>query len=123
MKRNRRTLYIVFPTVVLALLGALFAGCGCTPSGTIPRACQQWYDQGKLEGYETGFMEGYDRGKADGREVGYSDGYVKGLEEGKNLCPSCPVCPECPKYPEYQYYYPYYGFPYSYYTDPCCWRP
>ena len=111
MKISRRTLYIVLPVTVLALLGAFFAGCACVPPGTMPPVCQQWYDKGKQEGYNTGYNEGLNRGK----ESGYNEGYTKGLEEGKRLCPDCPKCPECPKYPEYQYNYPYYNYPYNYY--------
>lgn len=123
MKLNRRILYhILLPAVVLVLIGTFFAGCACAPPGTIPRACQEWYEKGKQEGHDIGYNEGYDRGKADGKEVGYSEGYVKGLQEGKNLCPGCPQCPECPQYPQYQYYYPYYGSPY-YFGGPYYWRP
>lgn len=122
MKTNRRILYILFPIVMLALLGALFAGSACAPPGTIPSKCQPWYEKGKQEGYDQGLKEGYDRGKADGKEVGFSEGYVKGLQEGKNLCPGCPQCPDCPQYPQQPYYYPYYGSPY-YFGGPYYWRP
>ncbi len=115
MKFNRRIIFILLSTVVLALLGSLFAGCAWFRPGTMPRACQQWYDKGKQEGYINGFKEGYDRGRTDGKEVGYSEGFTKGIEEGKKLCPSCPECPKCPECP-YPYYYPYY-YPYPYYYD------
>jgi len=119
MKINRLTLYILLPVTVLILLGVLFAGSACAPPGTIPRSCEQWYEKGKLEGYNTGYDEGYARGK----EAGYNEGYIKGLQEGKSLCPqcpTCPTCPTCPKYSEYPYqnYYPYqYYYPYPYYDQ------
>jgi hypothetical protein len=117
MKINRRTPYIMLPIIVLALLGAFFAGCACVPPGTMPPVCQQWYEKGKTEGYDSG----YNRGKEEGKATGYSEGYTKGLDEGKKLCPECPKCPECPQY-QYQYQYPYYyqypypyNYPYNYY--------
>ena len=122
MKTNRRVLYILFPIVVLAFIGASFASCACAPPGTIPRSCEQWYEKGKLEGYNTGYNEGFGRGK----EAGYNEGYIKGLQEGKALCPECPTCPTCPTCPEYsgypyQYYYPYWPYPYfDRYRCPSC---
>jgi hypothetical protein len=114
MKISRLTLYILLPIAVFILLGAFFAGTACVPPGTMPRACEQWYEKGKAEGYNTGYDEGYNRGK----DAGYNDGYTQGLKEGKNLCPECPECPECPRYPEYPYSYQYYSpynYPYFYY--------
>jgi hypothetical protein len=108
MKINRLTLYVLLPITVLVLLGAFLAGSACAPPGTIPRSCQQWYEKGKLDGYNAGYNEGYDRGK----DAGYNEGYTKGLHEGMALCPECPKCPECPQY-QTPYYYPY---PY-YYQD------
>jgi hypothetical protein len=103
---------------VLVLLGALFAGSACTPPGTIPRSCEQWYEKGKLEGYN----DGYSKGKIDGQAAGFNDGYYKGLQDGKALCPQCPACPTCPTCPTYQYQYPYQyysPYPYWYYDYPC----
>ena len=109
MKISRRTLYILLPVVVLVVLGAVLAGLACSPPGTMPKACQQWYDKGKLDGYN----DGYTKGKADGQATGYNEGYVKGLKDGTALCPQCPTCPQCPQQQQqYQYYYPY---PYYYY--------
>ena len=109
MKINRLTLYILLPVTVLVLLGVLFASSACAPPGTIPRSCEQWYDKGKLDGYN----DGYTKGKADGQATGYNEGYVKGLKDGTALCPQCPTCPQCPQQQQqYQYYYPY---PYYYY--------
>jgi hypothetical protein len=126
MKINRLTSYIWLPVTVLVLLGVLFASSACAPPGTIPRSCEQWYEKGKLEGYNTGYDEGFGRGK----EAGYNEGYTKGLQEGKALCPQCPTCPTCPTYPEYPYqnYYPYqYYYPYLYYDQwnrcPSCPSP
>ena len=120
MKINRLALYILLPVTVLVLLGVLFAGSACTPPGTIPRSCVQWYEKGKLEGYNTGYDEGFARGK----EAGYNEGYIKGLQEGKALCPqcpTCPACPTCPKYSEYpyQYYYPWPWY-FNQYNCPSC---
>ena len=118
MKISRLTLYIVLPVAIVVLLGVCFAGTACTPPGTMPRACEQWYEKGKQEGYDSGYNEGFNRGK----DSGYTEGYTQGLQEGKNLCPECPECPECPTYPEYPYYYqyqyPYYYYQYPYY-NPC----
>ena len=115
MKINRRTLYILLPVIVLALLGVVFAGFACVPPGTMPPVCQQWYEKGKTEGYNVG----YSRGKEEGKATGYNEGYTKGLDEGKKLCPECPKCPECPQYQTPSYYpYPYYYqdyYPYYYY--------
>jgi len=116
MKTNRLTLYILLPVTVLVLLGVFLAGSACAPPGTIPRSCEQWYEKGKLEGYNTGYDEGYGRGK----DAGYNEGYTKGLQEGMALCPqcpTCPTCPTCPKYPEYSY--PYY-FPYLFWDQSWC---
>jgi len=112
MKISRRTLYILLPVVVLVVLGAVLAGFACAPPGTMPKACQQWYDKGKLDGYN----DGYTKGKADGQATGYNEGYVKGLQDGTALCPQCPTCPTCPQCPQqqYQYQYPYY-YPYPHY--------
>jgi len=112
MKISRRTLYILLPVVVLVVLGAILAGFACAPPGTMPKACQQWYDKGKLDGYN----DGYTKGKADGQATGYNEGYVKGLQDGTALCPQCPTCPTCPQCPQqqYQYQYPYY-YPYPHY--------
>jgi hypothetical protein len=107
MKMNRRMSFILTSVIVLVIAGVALAGFACTPAGTMPSACQQWYTQGKMDGYN----EGYAKGKADGETVGYSDGYTKGLQEGKALCPQCPTCPTCP---QQQYQYPYY-YPYPYY--------
>jgi hypothetical protein len=109
MKISRRTLYILFPVIVLVIVGAALVGFACTPPGTMPKACQQWYDQGKLDGYN----DGYAKGKADGQAAGYNEGYVKGMQDGTALCPQCPQCPSCPECPQ-QYQYPYY-FPYPHY--------
>ena len=103
MRKNRRTLYILLPIIVLAMVGSTLIGFGCTPSGTMPSACQQWYDKGKMDGYNAG----YSQGKTDGQSVGYSEGYTKGLQDGKSLCPQCPTCPTCPQQQQYPYYYPY----------------
>ncbi|OGN91555.1 MAG: hypothetical protein A2Z75_07790 [Chloroflexi bacterium RBG_13_50_10] len=117
MKTRRRILYILLPVVSIVLLGALLAGSACTPAGTIPRSCEQWYEKGKLDGYN----DGYSKGKTDGQAAGYNDGYYKGLQDGKALCPQCPTCPTCPTCHEYQYqYYPYqYYPPYWYWDYPC----
>jgi len=118
MKINRLPLYILLSIAVLVLLGAFFAGSACAPPGTIPRSCEQWYEKGKLEGYNAGYEEGYSRGK----DAGFNEGYTRGLQEGKALCPqcpTCPTCPTCPKYPEYQYYYPYQYYPYWYWDRSC----
>jgi len=119
MKMKRLTLYIVLSVTVLALLGAVLAGSACTPPGTMPSKCQQWYDKGKLDGYN----DGYNQGKIDGQAAGYNDGYTKGLQAGTALCPQCPTCPSCPSCPNYtQYTTPYYYyFPYwywDYHTPP-----
>ncbi len=111
MKIGWRTLYILIPVIVLVTLAAGLAGLACTPAGTIPSSCQQWYDKGKIDGY----TDGYNKGKTDGQTVGYSDGYTKGLQDGKALCPQCPTCPTCPQQQQYPYYYPYpryYYYPY-----------
>ena len=111
MNIRRRLLYTLIPAIVLVILAAGLAGLACTPPGTIPASCQQWYDKGKLDGY----TDGYSKGKTDGQTVGYSDGYTKGLQDGKSLCPQCPSCPTCPQQ-QYPYYYPYprYYYPYPY---------
>jgi hypothetical protein len=117
MKISRRTSYILLPVIVLVVLGIILAGFACTPPGTMPASCQQWYDKGKLEGYS----DGYNAGKIDGQSVGYNEGYTKGLQAGTALCPNCPSCPTCPSCPrsDYQYYYPYYQYyPYWYYYTP-----
>jgi hypothetical protein len=116
MKISRQTSYILLPITVLVLLGAFFAGSACTPPGTIPRSCEQWYEKGKLEGYNTG----YNAGKTEGQSTGYNEGYAKGLQAGTALCPQCPTCPQCPQQQQqYPYYYPYqYYYPYPYY-DRC----
>lgn len=108
MRKNRRTLHILLPVIVLVIVGATLVGFACTPPGTMPSACQQWYDKGKMDGYN----EGYSQGKIDGQTVGYSEGYTKGLQDGKALCPTCPTCPTCPQQ-QYQYQYPYY-YPYPF---------
>ncbi|MGA7677401.1 MAG: hypothetical protein WCA51_03395 [Dehalococcoidia bacterium] len=119
MKTNRLTLYILLPVTVLILLGAFLAGSACAPPGTIPRSCEQWYEKGKLEGYNTGYDKGYGRGK----DAGYNEGYTKGLHEGMALCPQCPTCPTCPTCPQYpEYSYPYYSpyFYWDHYSCPWC---
>jgi len=109
MKMSRRMSFILTSAIVLVIVGVALAGFACTPAGTMPSTCQQWYNQGKMDGYN----DGYAKGKADGQTVGYSDGYTKGLQEGKALCPQCPTCPTCPQQQQqYPYYYPY---PYYYY--------
>jgi hypothetical protein len=109
MKISRRKLYILLPVIVLVILGALLAGFACVPPGTMPTACQQWYDKGKLDGYN----DGYNKGKTEGQSAGYNEGYTKGLQDGTALCPQCPTCPQCPQQQQqYPYYYPY---PYYYY--------
>jgi hypothetical protein len=115
MKINRLTLYILLPVTVLVLLGVLFVSSACTPPGTIPTACQQWYDKGKLDGYN----DGYSKGKTEGQSAGYNEGYAKGLQDGTALCPQCPTCPQCPQQQQqYPYYYPYqYYYPYPYYDQ------
>ncbi|MCJ7515177.1 MAG: hypothetical protein MUO89_04285, partial [Dehalococcoidia bacterium] len=75
MKTRRRKLYIILPVVSLVLLGALLVGSACTPPGTIPRSCEQWYEKGKIDGYN----DGYSKGKIDGQSAGYNEGYTKGL--------------------------------------------
>jgi hypothetical protein len=119
MKINRLTLYILLPVTVLVLLGAFLVGSACTPAGTIPRSCQQWYEKGKLDGYNSGYDEGYSRGK----DAGYNEGYTKGLQEGMALCPQCPTCPSCPTCPQYsEYSYPYYYYfpPHPYWSHDWC---
>lgn len=104
MKISRRILYVSLPAIVLVIVGVALVGLACTPPGTIPSSCQQWYDKGKMDGYN----DGYSQGKTDGQTVGYSDGYAKGLQDGKGLCPQCPTCPQCPQQQQqYPYYYPY----------------
>ena len=122
MKISRRKLYILLPVIVLVILGAVLAGFACVPPGTMPTACQQWYDKGKLDGYN----DGYSKGKTEGQSAGYNEGYAKGLQDGTALCPqcpTCPTCPTCPNYTEYPYqnYYPYqYYYPYPYYDQYRC---
>ncbi|MGD0353787.1 MAG: hypothetical protein ABSB38_09920 [Dehalococcoidia bacterium] len=115
MKISRQTLCILLPVIVLVVLGAVLAGFACTPPGTMPTACQQWYDKGKLEGYN----DGYNAGKTEGQSTGYNEGYAKGLQAGTALCPQCPTCPQCPQQQQqYPYYYPYqYYYPYPYYDQ------
>lgn len=108
---SRRTLYILLPIIALVVLGAVMAGLACTPPGTIPSACQQWYDKGKQDGY----TDGYNAGKTEGQSAGYNEGYAKGLQAGTALCPQCPTCPQCPQQ-QYQYQYPYY-YPYPRYYN------
>jgi hypothetical protein len=79
MKMSRRKSFILMSAIVLVIVGAVLVGFACTPAGTMPPSCQQWYNQGKMDGYN----DGYAKGKADGQTVGYSDGYTKGLQEGK----------------------------------------
>ena len=113
MKMSRRVLYILLPVMVLALVGTFLSGC--VPPGTMPPACQKWYDKGNQEGYNIGFTEGYNKGKQEGMVTGYNEGYAKGLADGKQACPDCPKCPECPQYqfPYYFYQYPsLYPYPY-----------
>ena len=119
MKINRLILYILLPVTVLVLLGVLFASSACAPPGTIPRSCEQWYEKGKLEGYNNG----YSKGKTEGQSTGYNEGYAKGLQDGTALCPQCPTCPTCPTCPNYtdypyQYYYP--SYPYWYWDQYRC---
>jgi len=122
MKINKLTLYVLLPVTVLVLLGASLASSACAPPGTVPRSCEQWYEKGKLEGYNAGYDDGFGRGK----DAGYNEGYTRGLQEGKALCPecpTCPTCPTCPKYPEYSYPYYYNYFPYFFwdrYSCPWC---
>ena len=122
MKINKLTLYVLLPVTVLVLLGVFFAGSACAPPGTVPRSCEQWYEKGKLEGYNAGYDDGFGRGE----DAGYNEGYTKGLHEGKALCPecpTCPTCPTCPKYSEYSYPYYYNYFPYFFwdrYSCPWC---
>ena len=115
MKINRLTSYILLPVTVLVLLGVFFVGSACAPPGTIPRSCEQWYEKGKLEGYN----DGYSKGKTEGQSTGYNEGYAKGLQDGTALCPQCPTCPQCPQQQQqYPYYYPYqYYYPYPYYDQ------
>ena len=112
MKRSIRVVRIMIPVVLLAL----FAGVvmGCSPPGTMPSKCQEWFDKGRMEGYEIGRQTGIQEGKA----MGFQEGYNQGLEEGKKLAPACPTYPECPEQPTYSpYNYPYnyqYNYPYNY---------
>lgn len=117
MKRSTQILRVVLPVVLLALLASLFVGCACYPPGTMPPKCQEWFDKGRMEGWEIG--------KQEGKALGFQEGYAKGLEEGKKLVPPCPTCPECPRqqvqqpYYPYSPYYPYYQY---YYPYPYWWR-
>lgn len=116
MKISTRILQIALPIALLALLLSLAAGCSCYPPGTMPPKCQEWFDKGRMEGWQTGKQVGYQEGKA----AGFQEGYAKGLEEGKKLAPACPTCPECPQQPTQPYYYPYSS--YYQYNYPYPWR-
>jgi hypothetical protein len=110
MKRSRSTIRIVLPIILLSLLASIIAGCACYPPGTMPPKCQEWFDKGRMEGYEIGRQTGIQEGKA----MGFQEGYNQGLEDGKKLAPACPTCPECPKQPTYYPYNSPYYFPYRY---------
>jgi hypothetical protein len=88
MNKVRWTMQIIISVALLALTGTILAGCTCVPPGTIPPACQQWYDQGKEDGTKIGYDQGYN----DGQGKGYNDGYDKGYNDGKRDCPACPSC-------------------------------